>query len=303
MQHLRTTQRFRTRAGLLILGLILSWAGQTETLAGDPANEIGSADSSPPTLKLGIYPYTFISRIVPTWQPLAAYLQQRLQRPVIIVSTKDNETFTRRAEHGDYFLYISAPHVAAMLDQRSVARRIAKVAVPIYAQLLAPKTAGYNGIEDLAGKTIATASDGTLVAELLDYRTARVRDLQQFVVTITNKPSHVSAVRAVLNGSADAAYVVPLPYKQVIGSEIETLVVLERSKLTTNSMLLSPAGLGIEHASKMARLVNDFQSTDKNAATMFAPYLYSGPAIFQPIEDSDINNLMPLVNHWQSKSN
>jgi len=262
-----------------------------------------AAKTSPPALKLAVYPYTHTSRVVPAWTPLADYLQQHLQQPVVVVSAPSHAAFAQRAEAGDYFLYITAPHMAAWLDQQGQACRVRKILIPLYGQLWVTKTSGYRGLNELAGKTIATMARGSLVAELLDYQGAILRDQRPFDFTIQYNPSHVSAVRAVLNGTADAAYVVPLPVPQLIGPDFESIVIVERSKLTTHAMFMTPAGLGHEHAEKMGRLLDDFQSNDDKAQTMFTPYLYSTPTIFEPILDSDIENLIPLANQWHGKLN
>lgn len=293
-----TVRRTRLLAGLLLAG-ICAPAG---LLAGHPAGDPGPVTANhQPALKLGIYPYSITARIVPTWRPLADYLQEQLQQPVVIVSAIDNSTFTRRAADGDYFLFIAAPHTGAWLETEAVALRVRKLSVPVFGRLLAPERAGYTGIPDLAGKTIATAQSGVFVAELLDYHLTQLQHQQPLAITVVYTPTHLSALRAVLNGSANAAYITSLPYTHMLGIELNPVVEVERSELVGYGMLMTPAALGEQHARKMTGLLEQFTATDPRAAILLTNIVQGFTAEFLPIEDIDVEQLRPLVNHWRSK--
>lgn len=291
--------------GLLLIGLALPG---TQLSAGTSITELNSAQHRAidagqkirPALKLGINPYTVTSRIVPAWQPLANFLEQQLQQPVLLVSAVNTQTFTQRAINGDYFLYLSAPHVAAWLDRQGSANRVRQFFVPIYGQLLVLKQSGYDRLEDLTGKTIATVNPGTFIAELLDYRIAMLGENRPFQATIESRPTHASAFRALLNGSVEAAFIGPIPHPHLHTLRLDSIKIIERSKLTGNAMLMTPASLGVAHAQRMAKLVDKFQAEYPQASALLADFLRGVDGQFKPITDADIGHLMPLVNNWRS---
>lgn len=283
---------------LLLAGICTPGGLLASQTAGDPAPV---TTNHQPALKLGIYPYSITARIAPTWRPLADYLQEQLQQPVVVVSAVDNITFARRAANGDYFLYIAAPHTAAWLETEAVALRVRKLSVPVFGRLLAPEGAGYTGLPDLAGKTIATAQSGVFVAELLDYQLTQLQHQQPLEITVVHTPTHLSALRAVLNGSANAAYITSLRHNHMRGIELNPVVEVERSKLVSYGMIMTPAALGEQHAQKMTRLLEQFTATDPRAATLLTNIVEGFTAEFLPIKDVDMEQLRPLVKHWRSK--
>jgi len=276
-------------SGLLIIGLTLPVA----TLA-DTAHQARQQ-----TLKLGIYPYSVTTRVLPAWRPLAKHLQQSLEQPVMLVSAPDTGAFTERAVNGDYFLYLSAPHVAAWLDQQELANRVRKLTIPAYGRLLTIEETRYRTLEDLAGRTVATVRQGTFVAELLDFQVAVLNKTKPFTITIEAKPTHASALRALLNGSVDAAFIAPIPHPHLLDLQAEAAVTVQRTRLSANGMFLAPVSLGTEHALLMGRLLDTFETENSAASAVLNTLVPSNPGQFAPINDEDIARLSPLVNNWR----
>ena len=276
-------------SGILIIALILPVA----TLA----------DTAPPagqqTLKLGIYPYSVTTRILPAWRPLAKHIQQSLEQPVMVVSAPDTGSFTERALNGNYFLYLCAPHVAAWLDQQGSAHRVRKLTIPAYGRLLTLEKTRYRTLEDLAGRTVATVRQGTFVAELLDFQVAVLNKSKPFAINIEAKPTHAGALRALLNGSVDAAFIAPIPHPHLLDLQAEAAVTVQRTRLSSNGMFLAPVKLGTEHAQRMGRLLDTFEAENSAASAVLNTLVPSNPGQFAPINDEDIARLSPLVNNWR----
>ncbi|MDF1818087.1 MAG: PhnD/SsuA/transferrin family substrate-binding protein [Immundisolibacteraceae bacterium] len=251
------------------------------------------------TLKLGIYPYSVTTRVLPAWRPLAKYLQQSLEQPVTLVSAPDTRSFTQRAVNGDYFLYLSAPHVAAWLDQQGSANRVRKMTIPAYGRLLTLEQTHYRTLEDLAGRTVATVRQGTYVAELLDFQVAVLNKTKPFTINIEAKPTHAGALRALLNGSVDAAFIAPIPHPHLLDLQAEAAVTVQRTRLSSNGMFLAPVSLGTEHALRMGRLLDTFATDNSAASAVLNTLVPNNPGQFAPIDDEDIARLSPLVNNWR----
>ncbi|MEL0082044.1 MAG: PhnD/SsuA/transferrin family substrate-binding protein [Gammaproteobacteria bacterium] len=290
--------KFKPKDGLgfaLILGFLLFIPAPSHADSSMAATERQAA-----ALKFGVYPYSFTSRIAAAWQPLADYLQHQLKQPVVMVSAPDSETFIQRASRGDYFLYLSAPHTAAWLSLRGEALAIRSFQPPLYGQLLTTGAHDGSTLADFAGAKIATADTHSYIAELLEFEITQLNNQAPFHLTVVHKPSHTSAVRALLNGEVSAAYIGPLPRPHLPANSLDQVKILEKSRFTANAMFLTPAASGTEHANRMTEILDKFINSEPEVKGILPGILSDETTRFTPVKQQELKQLAPLVEHWRS---
>ncbi|MBT9613277.1 MAG: phosphate/phosphite/phosphonate ABC transporter substrate-binding protein [Burkholderiales bacterium] len=177
-------------AGALLIGLTL------------PANAQPSKG-----LEIGIVPYLPTPTILERYQPLRIYLEQRLHEPLSIVTAPDYPSFIERTQRREYPFVITVAHAARLAELEAGYQPMLRPGWDTYATLLVRKDSAFQDIKDLRGKTIATPGPYAIVSKLgADWlRKAGLKPGQD--VTLQSNFTHTTAMHAVAEGAADAAFI------------------------------------------------------------------------------------------------
>lgn len=77
-------------------------------------------------LRLGLIPHLSTKLLLQKYGPLINYLEQELQRPVIVNTAPNFRTFIDRVIRGDFDIYLTAPSMAAYHEKHNKHWRLAK---------------------------------------------------------------------------------------------------------------------------------------------------------------------------------
>jgi phosphonate transport system substrate-binding protein len=190
-----------TRASLytFCLTLVLWPAILSLALASEPEPSAG--------LELGIAPFLPPRLLAQNYQPMRAFLEQHLGKPVIIVTAPDYKTFYARTQHRDYPVVITVANAAYLAYAEAGYLPMLRPVIDTRPVLVVPKNSNLTTIQMLRGKTIALPDPLAIVAMqavpmLREAGLYPGKDVQ--LVHLTN---HSNAVNHVIAGEVAAAIV------------------------------------------------------------------------------------------------
>ena len=158
-------------------------------------------------LELAVAPFLPAATLVQNYQPLRNFLEQRLQRPVIIVSAPNYETYYRRILRREQPVIIAVANIAYLAQAESGYVPILKPAVYTRPVLVIAKTAKSFRASEFRGQSIALPDRFAIVAMQAEQMLRESGLDPEKDVRLTHKPTHSAAVNHVLAGEAAAAIV------------------------------------------------------------------------------------------------
>jgi phosphonate transport system substrate-binding protein len=156
-------------------------------------------------LQLGVLPYLSSEQIFKLFTPLKNYLEQQLRRQIVMTTAPDFRTYIARAAHGDYDIYLTAPHFALLAEQESGYRRLARMTRPLDAAIFVRKDDAAKSIEDLRGQRIASPNLLALTSILGEQLLRQHGLVAGRDYTLQAAVSHNNSLIRVAENDADAA--------------------------------------------------------------------------------------------------
>ncbi|MDX2103450.1 MAG: PhnD/SsuA/transferrin family substrate-binding protein [Alphaproteobacteria bacterium] len=114
--------------------------------------------------QLGVLPNISARIILQTYQPVRAYLEPRVGRPIEVVTAPDFRAFHQRTMAGAYDLVVTAANLGRVAELAGLPPAIAIYDPPIPGLLVMYGARPIASVADLAGKTLALANPQSLVA-------------------------------------------------------------------------------------------------------------------------------------------
>jgi phosphonate transport system substrate-binding protein len=242
-------------AGAWLLAVSLGW----------PAAR--AAETS--ALEFGVLPTLSTRQTLATYQPLRDYLQQRLKRPVSLVTAPDYPTYIERTRAGEYRFLVTAPHFArlAQLEQGYVP--LVRVQRDLRSIIVVREASGINQIAGLRGKMVSTPQN-LAVATMLGLQLLREQgfDLQKDV-TVHTASSFNSAILAVQNGESTAAVTVQTALNQMPEAARAGLRVIGTSAPVPHVIYIARRDVPAAERERMTQLLLDFAADATHGAPFF----------------------------------
>ena len=113
---------------------------------------------NPNVIKFGIYPYQSPRTIVEMYGPLAARLEKKLGKKIIIFSAPDIKIFLEKAKGGEHDLLLTPPSLCYTLRSADY-KVIARGASTFYGGAIVRKDSDVKTIEQLKGKKVAAIGE------------------------------------------------------------------------------------------------------------------------------------------------
>jgi phosphonate transport system substrate-binding protein len=225
-----------------------------------------SAQGADKPLVLGVFPNMTAKQIVVAYRPLADSLEKHLQRRVVIYSARDFKTFADRTYRGEYDIVLTAPHLAFLARQEAGYRPLLKYIQPVRGLLMVRQDAPYHQLDDLRGRTLATADPLAVVvlaihAELAAHGLRRDHDYRTLDFS-----THLNAAMQVINGRADAAALGLHPYNLMPPELQRQLRVLAKTPPLSSLMYLTHPRLRDAEAQAIRKGLLRFAATPKGQA-------------------------------------
>ena len=268
-----------TRLGRIVGGIVLCW------LLALPAQ------GAPSAWTLGVFPIVTPVTLFQRFSPLAQYLAEHLDHPVVLETAKDFPTFLRRTSQARYELVVTAPHFALRAEDEGRYRIVASLKKSLWGLYVVHRDSPLQSLEDLAGKVVATPPPQAII-------TAAGRlDLEEVVgLTGERAPryrafrSHNAAYQAVLGGQVDAAVVSVNAVRRALDRAVP-LRVLGKTRPLPNTAFLVRRDLGPEVASQVAAILSAMDS-DPQGKRVLAKLGFPG---YRPASLTDYEVLRPYL--------
>jgi len=174
-------------------------------------------------LRLGIAPFSSVPILLRTHEPLRDSLAQALARDVTVFSAANHERFRSNALSGNYDIIITPAHFLPILVDNGYVPLV-RYRNPFELLLVTRKGSGIQKVDDLHGRIIGLPdylslfySVGKQWLDTLGWRADRD-------YTLSEQPSHTSALLAVHSGQIDAA-LTSLPPWLLLKSDVRSRLV------------------------------------------------------------------------------
>lgn len=273
-------QNLRRRFMIFVTTLLL-------TSVGYAAAPLGQA--SP--LQLGILPYLSAEHIFRLFTPLKNYLEQQLQRQIVMTIAPDFRTYIARASRGDYDIYLTAPHFALLAEQEAGYRRIARMTRPLDAAIFVRKADAAKSIEDLRGQRIASPNFLALTS-ILGEQLLRQHGLESGRdYTLQAALSHNNSLIRVAENDADAALTSLAVLEHMPPAVRDRLRVLIAAPQLPQLMIMGSSKLSEADFQALSRTLLAF--THKGPGKEF--FELTGNEDIGPITQADMDVLKPYV--------
>jgi phosphonate transport system substrate-binding protein len=158
-------------------------------------------------LELGIAPFLPAHTLVRNYQPLRAYLEQQLGKPVLFVTAPDYRSFHERVLRREYPVIIAIASTAYLANTEAGYVPMLRPQVGTSPVLVVSKQGSLTGVQELRGKTVALPDPLAIISMQAKQRLRESGLEPGNGVRLRHLPTHSAAVNHVLSGEAAAAIV------------------------------------------------------------------------------------------------
>lgn len=214
--------------------------------------------AEPQALEIAIFPYLSTRTLLTRFQPLQAYLEKKLQRPVLLVTAPDFRSFAERTQRGEYRYVITAPHFARLAQKEAGYRPMLVVKAKLVAVAVVEKNSPLRNVAELRGKTVAVP-DPLAFVSMLGAQMLRANGLIPGKDVILRPAlSHNSAVLSVLRGESAAAFASATALEQMPDEIKNGVRVLAATEGFPNVIYLANPKVPDEEAAQMTATLLEF---------------------------------------------
>jgi phosphonate transport system substrate-binding protein len=266
---------FRPIRPVLVTGLLL-WAG------------LALAAPQPEPIEIGVLPTLSARTTITTYQPLRAYLEEQLKRPVVLVTAPDYRTFVERTQRGEYRYVVTAPHFARLAQTATGYQPLVRVKRELQALLVTDPTTGVTDVAGLRGKVVTTPDSLAVISMLGAELLGAHGLLPDRDVTLRAMPSFSSAVIAMRNGESAAAVTAATALNQMPADTRARLTTLATTKSIPHVMCLAGPKVPAAESAEVARLLLAFADSGAAGNDFFAT---TGFVAFTRTSEAELRSL------------
>ena len=209
-------------------------------------------------LEIAIFPYLSTRTLLTSYQPLQAYLEKKLQRPVLLVTAPDFRSFAERTQRGEYRYVITAPHFARLAQKEAGYQPMLVVKANLVAVAVVEKNGPLHNVAELRGKTVAVP-DSLAIVSMLGAQMLRANGMVPGKdVTLRPALSHNSAVLSVLRGESAAAFTSATALEQMPEEIKNGVRVLAATEGFPNVVYLANPKAPVEEVAQMTAALLEF---------------------------------------------
>ena len=252
---------------------------------------------TPAPLRVGLLPSLSTDRLVTLFAPLRDYLQQNLQRPVILITAPNYELYMQRAAAYEYDLYFTAPHMAALAEKESGYRRVSLMNRELRGYVVVRNDSSIHALGDLKGHTIAMPEATAIITILGESLLKQHRLVAGKNIVLEYTPSHNNAIHALVSGKADAAIVSAGIYDATPAKNRKGLSVIDKTANLSYVMFMASPTMPEQEYQQLRRVMLQFTAAGPGRE-FFQKSKYGDMG---EIHDSDMRQLQPYVKVLQQR--
>jgi ABC-type phosphate/phosphonate transport system substrate-binding protein len=249
-------------------------------------------------LELALLPMLGTHAMVEAYQPLRAYLEPRLGRPLVLLSARDTRDFIERTRRAEYPYVLTAAHFARLAERESGYRPLLGVERALCALIAVPAAAAVEDIADLRGLDIAIPGSLSLEVMLAEDQLAEAGLRVGRDVYFTPYASFGTALRAVEQGRAQAAVTNVTALRQLAPARRARLRVVAESRPVQNLVLLAAPQVPAERADVVAEALARFTPQTLAGSGFYAQTGHRG---LRRLEPGELAALDPYVERLRAR--
>lgn len=249
-------------------------------------------------LQFGLLPYVSTRKLFTSYLPIKDYLERVLGRQVVVSTAPNFKTYLARARRGDYDLYHTAPHFAALAERDWGYRRVARFTRELDGSFVVARDGKVKRIEDLRGGVVRVP-DPLAIITMLGEQSLQEHGLVPGVdVDVRFSPSHNNAVLAVVRGEADAAVTSAAVFEKMPPEVRAQLRVLASTRKVPHMMFMAGPHLSDDEYRALRKAMLAF--TAKGPGRQFFQDTGYGDMI--DISDETMGALAPFLDELDKRS-
>jgi len=197
----------------------------------------------------------------------------------------------KRAANYEYDLYVTAPHFAALAEQKLGYKRVARLTRELDGAMVVHADSNIHSIEELKGKSLATPDHLAIITILGELSLQEHGIEPNKDITIKGAPSHNTALLEVIAKRADAAVVSSAVYESMQPKLKNQLRLIFKTERVPHMMFLASPQIPDSEYSELKTAVLNYKAN--SAGKGF--FEESGYINMEPITEKDMQKMKEML--------
>jgi len=249
---------------------------------------------------IAIFPYLSPQKLIKLYQPLTQYLSEKLGHKVQIISAPSYAEFMHRISNKDYSFLINASHMARMAQLDSDYHPFLRPINNLNAVMVVSNKSQLESINLLKNKVVAVPSRIAQISIMAEAMLNQAELQPGKNLIMRHHPTHGSAVKAVINGLADAAIVSSralIQIKKRLGNKIKIIASSTDLKgdipgIAAPIIYMLNPDISIQSQLKLQQLILDFVNNTVTGKKFVDSFGYGG---LRTISEDEMKQLDPFI--------
>lgn len=243
------------------------------------------------SLQFGMLPYLSTHKLIKVMKPMKQHLESALKREVVLVTAPDFKTYIQRTLAGEYDIYHTAPHFAALAESENQHHRLGGFSRILDGTIIVNNKHNISSIDELRNKTLATPDKLAIISMLGESLMKSNGLVPGKTITIRDFGSHNGAILSVANGKSTAAVASAAVFEKMPEHVKSRLTMLTKTSKVPHAMIMARDGLPKHLIAQLRNAILDF-TADGPGKLYFET---TGQGNMQKITDEHMNTLRPYV--------
>ncbi len=218
------------------------------------------AQDRPQGFELAFTPFLPVRTMMAKYEPMRAYLEERLREPVALVTAMDYKTFNQRMRNHEYAFVVTVANAAYLAHTEYGYTPMLRPAILTRPVLVTSRVNRFKNLKDLRGASLALP-DRLSVVSMQGLQMLREAGLHpESHVKIKYTPNHTAAVNFVQSGEAAAAIVSDraiLQMPEATQKALRTIQIWDAGAVPGVVYMASPH-VSVERVTRMRQAILDY---------------------------------------------
>ena len=246
-------------------------------------------------MQIGLLPIATTRVLITNYQPLRAYLEQTLKRPVELVTAHDFSSFHQHTLAGDYDLIVTAAHLGRIAEIEANYLPLVRYTAAHRTLLITARDQPLKSVQDLRGKVVAGIDPLALAVNETELWLKKQGLQAGTDYTLLQTPTPVSAAYSLQNHQSAMAISSPQGMKQMPDSLRASIDVFATLPALPSLMWLAHPRLK-DDLPKLKAALLAFSSASKEGAEFYNATGYIGMKTVTSEETRAVDELAAEAN-------
>ncbi len=251
------------------------------------------------SVEVAIFPYLSVHQLLSLYDPLRRHLEDELERPVRLVTSRDFASFIADTHQTPYTLLINAPHMARLAEEEAGYNAILRPEVSLYPVVVVQSEDPLETLSDLRGAHIATPFGSAVITMMAREILGEAGLEEGRDVHFVHAGSHNNAVEEMLNNPQVRAAIVSNPAFGVVSTRyqgrVERLMVDRAERGLSPVVYLAGPGLSATEQERLATILLEFANQDAAGKAMMEQARHQGLRPFTPEDRLSLDAYLPAT--------